>query len=43
MTDHAYAYNSLTNFEYKAFTMTGSGNHVNLLKLAWANSRIDSR
>ena len=29
MTDHTCAYSSLTNFDYEAFTMTGSGNHVN--------------
>ena len=29
MTDHTCAYNILTNFDYEAFTMTGSVNHVN--------------
>ena len=29
------ACNSLTNFEYEAHSMTGNGNQVNLLKLAW--------
>ena len=30
MTDHIYAYNSLTNFECKGHAMTGNGNYVNL-------------
>ena len=30
-----YACNSLTNFEYEVYAMTGNGNYVNLLKLAW--------
>jgi hypothetical protein len=33
MTDHTYAFNSLTNFEYEANTMTGNGNHENFLKI----------
>jgi hypothetical protein len=28
MTDKTYAYNSLTNFEYEGFTVTGNGNRV---------------
>ena len=35
MTGHTYACNSLRNFEYEGHAMTGKGNHVNLLKLAW--------
>ena len=39
MADHTYACNSLTNFEIgNDTTMTGNGNHVILLKLAWENS-----
>ena len=26
LTDHTYAYNNLTNFEYKVHAMTGNGN-----------------
>ena len=29
-----YACNSLTNFEYEVYAMTGNGNYLNLLKLA---------
>ena len=36
MTEHTYACNSLTNFE--AYTMTGNGNHVTMLKLKLENS-----
>ena len=28
MTDHTYAYNDLTHFEYEANAMAGNGNHV---------------
>ena len=37
LTGYTYACNSLTNFEYEGHAMTGNGNHVNLLKLAWKN------
>ena len=30
-----YACNSLTNFEYEVYAMTGNGNDLNLLKRAW--------
>ena len=30
-----YVCNSLTNFEYEVYAMTGNGNYLNLLKLAW--------
>ena len=32
LTDHTYAQNSLTDFEYGAHAMTGNGNYVNRLK-----------
>ena len=35
---HCYACNSLTNFYYEAHAITGNGNLVNLMKLAWINS-----
>ena len=38
MTDHTYACNSLTNFEEEAYTMTGNGNHVTMLKVILENS-----
>ena len=38
MTDHTNAYNSLTNFEYEAFTVTGNGNRETPLKFAGENS-----
>ena len=31
LTGHSYACNSLKNFEYEAYAMTGNGNQVNLL------------
>ena len=31
LTDHANAYNSLTNFEYEVNEMTGNGKYVNVL------------
>ena len=34
-TYHTYACNNLTNFSYEANTMTGNGNYVIYLKLAW--------
>jgi hypothetical protein len=30
LTHHSYSSNSLTNFEYKGFAMTGNGNYENL-------------
>ena len=30
LTHHSYASNSLTNFNYKEFAMTGNGNYENL-------------
>ena len=38
LTGYTYACNSLTNFESEVHAMTGNGNQVNLLKLAWQNS-----
>ena len=37
-TDHTYACSSLTNFQYVKNQIIGTGNYVNLLKLAWKNS-----
>ena len=34
-TYHTFACNNLTNFSYEAITITGSGNYVIYLKLAW--------
>ena len=34
LTDHACAFNDLTNFEYEGHAMTENANYVNLLKLA---------
>ena len=33
LTDDTYVYYDLTNFEYEAHLMTGTGNHMNCLKL----------
>ena len=33
MTDHTFAFNSLTHFYYEANTITGNGNHENILKI----------
>ena len=38
MRSHYYACSSLTNFESDVHAMTGNGNQVNLLKIAWQNS-----
>ena len=38
LTDHTYACSSLTNFLYDMNPISGNGNYVNLLKLAWKNS-----
>ena len=38
MTGYTYACNSLTNFRYKAFAMTGNGNQTNFLKFACKKS-----
>ena len=34
---------TLTNFEYQVYTMTGNGNHLTLLNLAWENLWNDFR
>ena len=34
LTGQSYACNSLKNFEYEAYAMTGNGNQVNLLNLS---------
>ena len=34
LTDHTYACNDLTNFEYVVHAMTGNGCYLNLKKLA---------
>ena len=33
MTDHTYAFNSMTHFEYETNIMTGNGNHENIVLL----------
>ena len=36
-TGYTKAFNSLTNFEFKAYAMTRNGNYVNILKLTCKN------
>ena len=38
LTDHTYASNSLTNFQYEAHSTTRNGFYVNLMKVAWKHS-----
>ena len=38
VTNHIYARDSLTNFEYEVHAMTGKGNYMKLLRLARKNS-----
>ena len=42
LIDHTSAYNSLTNLEYEVNEITGNGNYLNLLNLAWKIHEIDS-